>query len=189
MNNIEYIYKFLRFISVYYYYLQLPVGLMWLSDGMVHFLKIKNFFLSNLPKLSCGFKLFSPTKKKKKKVWQYEKERKLARKCIPANCPKFPGTVPISEFYKALKSGRPDFQIFLKEKIKFYEFFFFKVYNSTLTTCIVVCVCVCVLCTNLMQCEVQCGNKVCSCTYIALCMNQLFCCILLSMTSGYQRYR
>ena len=25
------------------------------SDGMVHFLKIKNFFL-NLPKLSCGFK-------------------------------------------------------------------------------------------------------------------------------------
>ena len=27
-----------------------------LSDGMIHFLKIKKF-LANLPKLSCGFKL------------------------------------------------------------------------------------------------------------------------------------
>ena len=28
-----------------------------LSDGLVYFLKIKNFFLSNPPKLSCGFKV------------------------------------------------------------------------------------------------------------------------------------
>ena len=34
---------------------QLPVGLMVLSDGMVHFLKIKKF-LTNQPKLSCGLK-------------------------------------------------------------------------------------------------------------------------------------
>ena len=29
-----------------------------LSDGMVHFLKIKKKKLTNLPKLSCGFKTF-----------------------------------------------------------------------------------------------------------------------------------
>ena len=29
------------------------------SDDFLHFLKIKNFFLSNPPKLSCGFKFNS----------------------------------------------------------------------------------------------------------------------------------
>ena len=37
---------------------QLPVGLMVLSDGMVHFLKIEIFFFfTYLPKLSCGFNM------------------------------------------------------------------------------------------------------------------------------------
>ena len=43
-----------------------------LSDGMVHFLKIKNKKKKNLPKLSCGFKLlafdkYSACNEKKKK--------------------------------------------------------------------------------------------------------------------------
>ena len=47
-------------IGIGYYYItchskQLPVGLMVLSDGMVHFLKIKIKKKTNLPKLSCGF--------------------------------------------------------------------------------------------------------------------------------------
>ena len=34
------------------------MGLMVLTDGMVHFLKIKNFFKQiYIPKLSCGFKV------------------------------------------------------------------------------------------------------------------------------------
>ena len=50
------------FIIGYYYVTtclskQLPVGLMVLSDGMVHFLKIEKN-LTNLPKLSCGFNEF-----------------------------------------------------------------------------------------------------------------------------------
>ena len=50
---------------------QLPVGLMVLSDGMVHFLKIENiFFYTNLPKLSCGFKLWwTYFLKKQKQYW------------------------------------------------------------------------------------------------------------------------
>ena len=39
---------------------QFLVGLMVLSDGLVYFLKIKNFLLLNPPKLSCGFHISLP---------------------------------------------------------------------------------------------------------------------------------
>ena len=58
-----YIYFYRGYFVIGYYYIttchskQLPVGLMVLSDGMLHFLKIEKIFNSmlHLPKLSCGF--------------------------------------------------------------------------------------------------------------------------------------